>query len=54
MLFAKGIAKVDPKTFAINMLAESPVRIGVGGDYLDGRIFFATGPRIYSYQLPSP
>ena len=52
VLFGKGIAKLDPETFAIAMLAESPVPIGVGGDYLDGRIFFATGPRVYSYQLP--
>jgi hypothetical protein len=34
------------------MLAESPVGIHAGGDYLDGRIFFATRSRVDSYQLP--
>ena len=38
ILFGKGIARLDPATFKITMLAESPVHIGCGGDYLDGRI----------------
>ena len=54
VLFGKGIAKVDSKSYAITMLAESPVSIGVGGDYLDGRIYFGCRSRLYSYQLPRP
>ncbi len=52
MLFVKGIARVDLETNAIEMIAESPVRIGPGGDYLDGRIYFGSGSHLYSYRLP--
>ncbi|NLX22288.1 MAG: hypothetical protein GXY55_11570 [Phycisphaerae bacterium] len=52
MLLAKGIARVEPGTFAIHLLAESPVPVGPGGDYLDGRIYFASGSHLYSYTLP--
>jgi hypothetical protein len=52
VLFVKGIAQVDPATFAITMLAESPVPIGPGGDYLNGRIYFGSGSHVYSYAVP--
>ena len=52
MLFVKGIARVDPATHAITMLAESPVPIGPGGDILGGRIYFGSGSHLYSYQVP--
>jgi len=52
MLFVRGIAVVDPDTFAITMLAESPVPIGAGGDILDGRIYFSSGSHVYSYAVP--
>ncbi len=52
ILFAKGIAQIDPETFKIDMIAESPVRIGPGGDYLDGRIYFGSGSHVYSYGVP--
>ena len=51
LLFVKGIARVDPSTFAITLLAESPVPIGPGGDILDGRIYFASGSHVYSYEV---
>ncbi|MFV2068252.1 MAG: hypothetical protein ACC645_14865, partial [Pirellulales bacterium] len=51
ILFVKGIARVDPDTFAITMLAESPVPIGPGGDILDNRIYFAHGSHLYSYDV---
>lgn len=54
LLFAKRIARLDPKTYNIASLAESPVRISAGGDYLAGRIYFAGGSHVYSYQLSSP
>lgn len=50
ILFMRGIAKVDPKTFAITLLAKSPVPITAGGDYLDERIYFASGSRLYSFR----
>ena len=52
VLFVKGIARLDPQTFQITMLAESPVRVGCGGDYLEGRIYFGSGSHVYSYRLP--
>jgi len=52
MLFVKGIAQIDPTTFEITMLAESPVPIGPGGDIHDGRIYFASGSHLYSYKIP--
>ena len=54
LLFVKGIARIDPGTFGITMLAESPVPIGPGGDILDGRIYFASGSHVYSYEVPQP
>jgi len=53
ILFRKGIAELDPATFEIKMLAESPVGVGPGGDILDGRIYFASGSHVYSYKVPA-
>ncbi len=52
ILFTKGIATVDPDTYAIRLLAESPVPIGPGGDILNGRIYFGSGSHVYSYRVP--
>ena len=52
VLFKKGIASIDPETFAITMLVESPVPIGPGGDIHDGRVYFSSGSHLYSYKLP--
>ena len=52
MLFVQGIAIVNPETFAITMLAKSPVPIAAGGDILDGRIYFSSGSHVYSYAVP--
>jgi hypothetical protein len=51
VLFTKGIAAVDRRTFKIQMLAASPVAINAGGDYLDGRIFFGSGSHVYSWRV---
>ena len=51
MLFVKGIARVDPATFEIKMLAESPISIGPGGDILDGRIYFGSGSHVCSWKV---
>lgn len=52
MLFARGVAVVDPDTFAVTLLAKSPVPIAAGGDILDGRIYFSSGSHLYSYAVP--
>jgi hypothetical protein len=54
VLFEKGIARVDPATFSITMLAESPLPIGPGGDIHDGRIYFASASHLCSYEIPDP
>lgn len=53
MLFRKGVARVDQETHGITLLAESPVSIGPGGTYLDGRIYFGSGSHVYSYAPPA-
>ena len=52
MLYGQGIVTVDPETFELELIAKSPVSVGVGGDVLDGRIYFASGSHVYSYKLP--
>jgi hypothetical protein len=52
MLFVKGIARIDPGTSTIRMLAGSPVPIGPGGDYYKGRIYFGSGSHLYSFRVP--
>ena len=51
ILFVKGIAKIEPRTFRIKLLAKSPVSVLYGGDILRGRIYFANGARVYSYEI---
>lgn len=51
ILFEKGIAKLNRQTLEIKMVAESPVPIGAGGDYLNGRIYFASGSHVYSWKV---
>ena len=51
ILFTKGIARLDPVTFRIKLLATSPVPINAGGDYLDGRIYFGSGSHVYSFLV---
>lgn len=51
ILFVKGIVKVEPETFKLSMIAESPVPIIAGGDYLDGKIYFISGSHLISYKL---
>lgn len=53
LLFVKGIAAIDPATHKVQMIAESPIPIGLGGDILRGRIYFGRGSHMYSYALPA-
>ena len=52
ILFEKGIAVLNQDTYAIDLVAESPVQIRQGGDYMEGRIYFTDGSHLYSYQVP--
>ena len=52
LLLNSGIAEVDPQTCEVSMLARSPERIGTGGAFLDGRVYFGTGTNLMSWQVP--
>jgi streptogramin lyase len=51
ILCFKSIVKIENGSFKLSMVAESPVPINAGGDYLDGRIYFISGSHLCSYQL---
>jgi len=51
ILCSKGIVLIEPRSFKMTMIAESPIPINTGGDYLDGRIYFVSGSHLCSYQL---
>lgn len=51
LLFIKGIVKLEPGSFKLSMVAESPLPINAGGDYLDGKIYFISGSHLISYKL---
>ena len=48
---ANGIAKVDPDTNRLVMVAKSPVPVQFGGDILDNHIYFGSGSHLVRYQL---
>jgi hypothetical protein len=50
-LFTRGVARVEPGSWRVTLLAESPVSVDAGGDILDGRVYFASGSKLYSYGL---
>jgi len=54
VLFVKGLARIHPKTYAIEWLATSPVPISSGGDIVEDRVYFAAGSHVCSYALPKP
>jgi len=51
MLYSGRIALIDPETYEICSLVTSPVPITAGGAFLDGRIYFGSGSRLYSYHV---
>jgi hypothetical protein len=53
-LLSRRIVRIEPESFELIQLAETPLAIHVGGDYLNGRLYFANGSHIYSYTLPQP
>lgn len=51
VLFARAVAQLETDRWQIRPLAPSPVTITAGGDFLDGRIYFAGGSHLYSYRV---
>ncbi|MCG2681548.1 MAG: hypothetical protein L6455_16525 [Kiritimatiellae bacterium] len=52
VLLLKGIARVDPVTHELALLAESPVPVRQGGDFCNGRLYFGSGSHLYSWTVP--
>ncbi|HCL29310.1 MAG TPA: hypothetical protein DIC52_12850 [Candidatus Latescibacteria bacterium] len=59
VLLQRGIARIyddgagaEPR-FRLDLVAESPVPVGPGGDLLDGRIYFGSGSHLYSWEVTS-
>lgn len=54
LLCNKAIARVEPGSYDLKLVATPPesAPIEIGGDYLDGRIYYASSSHLCSYQLP--
>ena len=52
LLCRNHILQLNPKDGKILRAFESPVPIQVGGDILNGRLYFASGSHLISFQLP--
>lgn len=51
-LFRGGIVRIAPGTFEHEMVAPTPVGVTCGIVLLDGRLYFGSGSRLWSYELP--
>jgi len=51
VLFLHAITRVDLSTHQLSLVVEPPVPVQFGGDFCDGRIYFAGGSHLYSYAL---
>jgi hypothetical protein len=50
-ILSKSIVRIEPKTFAVEKLADAPVGIGAGVAVIGGRLYFASGSHLWSYGL---
>jgi hypothetical protein len=50
-LFKKGVVHINLETFELKLVAETPVGIEAGGDFLEGRVYFANGSHVYSVRV---
>jgi streptogramin lyase len=51
VLFVRSIAQVERQGWHLKLLGKPPVPIGTGGDLLDGRLYYACGSHVWSYQV---
>lgn len=51
IIYEKAIVKVNPNNYKLELIANSPVPIHAGGDYLNGKIYFISGSHLCSYTL---
>ncbi|MBM3475002.1 MAG: hypothetical protein FJX75_17205 [Armatimonadetes bacterium] len=48
-ILSKSIIRIEPKTFAVEKLADAPAGISAGVAVLGGRLYFASGSHLWSY-----
>ncbi len=51
-LFGNSIAEIAPTTHRPVLLARTPAPVTAGGDYYQGRLYFACETRLFSYAVP--
>lgn len=51
-VMSRAVLRITPGTFEHDKLADSPVGISAGGALLDGILYFASGTRLWSYEIP--
>jgi streptogramin lyase len=51
-MLTRAIVRITPGRFAHEKLADAPVTIEAGGALVKGRLYFSSGPRVWSYQVP--
>ena len=52
-LFGKSLAEVNQTTQRLILLAHPPVPVTAGGDFYQGRLFFASNSHLCSYAVPA-
>lgn len=52
-LFSKAVVRIDPATFKVEKLGDSPVTINAGLALKDGIIYFASGAHLWRFKLPA-
>jgi hypothetical protein len=50
LLHEKGIARLDPQTYEIRLVAQTPAPI-TSGAYLKGRIYYGSATTLYSWEV---
>ena len=50
-LLSKAILRIKPETYEIEKVADTPVGVGAGGAVMGGRLYFASGSHVWSYNL---
>lgn len=53
IIYNESIRQVNPNTYEIVTLAETPVNTNSGGCYLAEEIFFSSDSKLYGYEIPS-
>jgi hypothetical protein len=51
-IFGGGIVKIEPGTLAVTKLADTPMGVGAAAVLKDGRLYFASGANLWSYDVP--